>query len=108
MQHFLGIEELNAEDLESLLAAAAEIKRGLRAAAPPAPTGHILVNLFFESITEALSKGEKVELRGFGSFRVKRRKSRQGRNPKTGASVKVPEKVVPFFKPGKAFKGMVN
>ncbi len=51
MRHFLGIEELTAEDLESLLAAAAEIKRSLRTAAPPAPSGRILVNLFFESST---------------------------------------------------------
>jgi integration host factor subunit beta len=61
----------------------------------------LIVNTVFDNITEALSKGDKVELRGFGSFRIRQRNSRKGRNPKTGDSVSVPEKRVPFFKVGK-------
>ena len=66
----------------------------------------VIVNTIFESITEALSGGDKVELRGFGSFRVKRRKARNGQNPKTGERVRVPPKTVPFFKPGKELKSV--
>lgn len=62
----------------------------------------------FEAIMIALAKGDKVEIRGFGSFRLRRRKVRQGRNPKTGEKVRVPEKVVPFFKPGVELREMVD
>lgn len=68
----------------------------------------IVVNTVFQSIIEALTKGDKVELRGFGSFRARNRHSRVGRNPKTGESVEVPSKKVPFFKPGKDLKKLVN
>jgi integration host factor subunit beta len=68
----------------------------------------LIVNTIFDSITGALAKAEKVELRGFGSFRVRRRNARRGRNPKTGSSVSVPEKRVPFFKVGKRLKELVN
>lgn len=68
----------------------------------------LLVNTIFDSISGALAKGDKVELRGFGSFRIRRRNSRRGRNPKTGTSVSVPEKRVPFFKVGKHLKELVN
>jgi integration host factor subunit beta len=67
-----------------------------------------VVNTVFRSIIEALTTGDKVELRGFGSFRTRARKSRIGRNPKTGDKVPVPEKKVPFFKPGKQLKKLVN
>ena len=67
-----------------------------------------IVNTIFGSITDSLSKGDKVELRGFGSFRVRNRESRQGRNPKTGTTVHIPAKKVPFFKAGKELRGMVN
>ena len=67
-----------------------------------------IVNTIFDNITDALSKGDKVELRGFGSFRVRQRNSRRGRNPKTGTSVSVPEKRVPFFKVGKRLRELVN
>jgi len=67
-----------------------------------------IVNTIFGSITDSLSKGDKVELRGFGSFRVRSRESRQGRNPKTGTTVHIPAKKVPFFKAGKELRGMVN
>lgn len=68
----------------------------------------IIVNTVFASIVEALEKDEKIELRGFGSFRVRRRRSRQGRNPKTGDQVAVPEKRIPYFKPGKELKELIN
>jgi len=68
----------------------------------------IIVNSVFCSITEALQKDDKIELRGFGSFRVRRRRSRQGRNPKTGDHVAVPEKRIPYFKPGKELKDLIN
>lgn len=67
-----------------------------------------IVNTVFDSITEALAKGDKVELRGFGSFRIRQRNARKGRNPKTGSSVSVPEKRVPFFKVGKRLRELVN
>ena len=68
----------------------------------------LVVNTVFGCIVEALAGGDKVELRGFGSFRTRERHSRIGRNPKTGEHVEVPEKMVPFFKPGKNLKKLVN
>ena len=62
------------------------------------------VNTVFANITDALARGDKVELRGFGSFTIRKRHSRQGRNPKTGEVVHVPVKNVPFFKAGKDLK----
>ena|SRR5258708_39230134 len=67
-----------------------------------------LVEIIFDSITETLNKGEKIELRGFGSFRVRERNSRKGRNPKTGDSVSIPAKRVAYFKPGKELKELIN
>ncbi len=67
-----------------------------------------IVNILLSSITEALSKGDKVELRGFGSFRIRGRNPREGRNPKTGKAVHIPAKRVPFFKAGKELREMVD
>lgn len=67
-----------------------------------------VVTLFWQSIMDALKAGEHVELRGLGSFRVRARRPRQGRNPKTGAVVAIPAKRVPWFKPGKDLCGRVN
>ena len=67
-----------------------------------------LVEIVFESIIETLNHGEKIELRGFGSFRVRSRGARRGRNPKTGAPVDIPAKRVPYFKPGKEMKELIN
>jgi len=64
----------------------------------------IVVDTLFDSIRKALIDGDKVELRGFGSFRVKEKKAREGRNPKTGDKVSVPSKRIPYFKPGKNLK----
>ena len=67
-----------------------------------------LVNTIFNEIIDALSSGRRIELRGFGAFSVKHRKPRLGRNPRTGRSVEVEEKIVPFFKPGKLMKDKLN
>jgi len=67
-----------------------------------------VVNIVFGNIISALSEGDKVELRGFGCFRVRARDSRDGRNPRTGDKVKIPSKKVPFFKAGKALREMVD
>lgn len=67
-----------------------------------------IVSSVFEEITDALSRGDRVELRGFGAFSVKHRDARIGRNPRTGESVEVPEKRVPFFKTGKDLRDRMN
>ena len=67
-----------------------------------------IVSTVFEEITSALSRGDRVELRGFGAFSVKRRDSRMGRNPRTGEAVPVPAKSVPFFKTGKELRERMN
>ncbi len=67
-----------------------------------------IVNTIFDTITQALKDGNRVELREFGVISVRTRKARTGRNPKTGASVQVSEKKVPFFKAGKAVKKALN
>lgn len=67
-----------------------------------------IVNIVFDSIVQSLRSGEKIELRGFGSFRLRSRKSRTGRNPKTGEKVDVPSKKIPYFKPGKELKELIN
>lgn len=67
-----------------------------------------IVTTIFEEITEALAKRERVELRGFGAFSVKFRDARRGRNPRTGETVAVEQKVVPFFKTGKELRDRLN
>ncbi len=71
-------------------------------------SAEVIVNTVFDSIIEALHNGEKIELRGFGSFRLRERKARIGRNPKTGETVHVPTKKVPYFKAGKELKELIN
>lgn len=68
----------------------------------------IIVNTVFDSIVHSLKEGEKIELRGFGSFRIRHRGPRLGRNPKTGERVEVPAKRIPYFKPGKELREMLN
>jgi integration host factor subunit beta len=68
----------------------------------------LIIGTVFEEITQALARGDRVELRGFGAFTVKRRHARTGRNPRTGEMVEVEEKVVPFFKAGKELRERVN
>ena len=67
-----------------------------------------IVNTIFNEITDAMAAGNRVELRGFGAFSVKKRDSRTGRNPRTGESVQVDEKHVPFFKTGKLLRDRLN
>jgi integration host factor beta subunit len=66
------------------------------------------VNIIFDSMIDAMKRGERIELRGFGSFVVRERKPRMGRNPKSGAKVKLEERKVPFFKTGKELRLMVD
>lgn len=67
-----------------------------------------IINTVFDEVTQALSRGDRVELRGFGTFFTKQRRQRTGRNPRTGASVSVDQKVVPFFKTGKKLHHRLN
>jgi integration host factor subunit beta len=67
-----------------------------------------IVNAMFDAMTGALARGQRIEIRGFGSFAVKHRRARQGRNPKTGALVKVDAKLIPFFRAGKELRTEVN
>ena len=67
-----------------------------------------IVNTIFDEVTSAMSRGDRVELRGFGAFSVKQRDARVGRNPRTGETVKVKEKHVPFFKTGKLLRDRLN
>ena len=68
----------------------------------------VIVGTIFDEITDALSRGDRVELRGFGAFSVKHRPARTGRNPRTGAHVSVDQKSVPFFKTGKEMRERLN
>jgi integration host factor subunit beta len=67
-----------------------------------------IVDAIFDEITDALANGDRVELRGFGTFSVKERDARVGRNPRTGESVNVPPKKMPFFKTGKLLRDRMN
>jgi integration host factor subunit beta len=67
-----------------------------------------IVSTVFEEVTEALVRGDRVELRGFGAFSVRYRTSRVGRNPRTGEEVRVPDKAVPYFKTGKELRERLN
>jgi integration host factor subunit beta len=68
----------------------------------------VIVEAIFDSVVRSLRTGDKIEIRGFGSFRTRERQSRVGRNPKTGARVDVPAKRIPYFKPSKELKDLVN
>src|ERR1700682_4663052 len=68
----------------------------------------VIVEAIFDSVVRALRTGDKIEIRGFGSFRTRQRQPRVGRNPKTGARVDVPAKRIPYFKPSKELKDLVN
>jgi integration host factor subunit beta len=66
------------------------------------------VDTFFDEVAESLAQGGRVELRGFGAFSTRQRDARKGRNPRTGDTVEVPEKRVPYFKPGKEMRARLN
>ncbi len=70
--------------------------------------GEVIVDTIFDSVVGALKSGDKIEIRGFGSFRIRQRQPRIGRNPKTGSRVEVPAKRVPYFKPSKELRDLVN
>jgi integration host factor subunit beta len=84
------------------------IEEVLRITELPRKESETIVETIFESIIDALQKGDKIEIRGFGSFRTRQRRGRVGRNPKTGEKVEVPAKKIPFFKPSKELKDFVN
>jgi len=68
----------------------------------------VIVEAIFDSIVRSLRAGDKIEIRGYGSFRTRQRQPRVGRNPKTGTRVEVPSKRIPYFKPSKELKDLVN
>src|SRR5271170_2322587 len=84
------------------------VEEVIRATELPRKESEAIVETIFESIIQALQNGDKIEIRGFGSFRTRQRRGRIGRNPKTGAKVEVPPKKIPFFKPSKELKDFVN
>ncbi len=84
------------------------IEEVLRITELPRKESETIVETIFDSIIGSLQKGQKIEIRGFGSFRTRERRGRIGRNPKTGAKVEVPAKKIPFFKPSKELKDFVN
>ena len=86
-------------DLVDEVSAATELSR---------KDSEVIVEALFDSVVKALKNSDKLEVRGFGSFRIRKRKARQGRNPKTGEKVDVPEKKVPYFKPSKELKDLIN
>ena len=93
---------------EDSMTKAALVEEVARVAELTKKHSEVIVDAVFESIVNALQRGEKIELRGFGSFRLRRREPRKGRNPKTGDRVDVPSKRVPYFKPGKELKELIN
>ena len=84
------------------------VEEVIRTTELPRKDSETVVETIFESIIQALQSGDKIEIRGFGSFRTRQRRGRIGRNPKTGAKVDVPPKRIPFFKPSKELKDFVN
>jgi len=84
------------------------IEEVLRITELPRKESESIVETIFDSIIESIQKGDKIEIRGFGSFRTRQRRGRVGRNPKTGEKVEVPPKKIPFFKPSKELKDFVN
>jgi integration host factor subunit beta len=84
------------------------VEQVVRVTELPRKESEAVVETIFESIIGALQGGDRIEIRGFGSFRTRQRRGRTGRNPKTGAKVEVPPKRIPFFKPSKELKDHVN
>jgi len=84
------------------------VEEVIRTTELPRKDSESVVETIFESIIQALQSGDKIEIRGFGSFRTRQRRGRIGRNPKTGEKVEVPPKRIPFFKPSKELKDFVN
>jgi len=93
---------------ESTMTKADLVEEVARVTELPPKESEVVVETIFESIIQALQANDKIEIRGFGSFRTRQRRGRIGRNPKTGARVEVPPKRIPFFKPSKELKDFVN
>ena len=96
------------KEQQNTLTKADLIEEVLRITELPRKESESVVETIFDSIIESIQKGEKIEIRGFGSFRTRERRGRTGRNPKTGEKVDVPAKKIPFFKPSKELKDFVN
>jgi integration host factor subunit beta len=94
-----GIKAMTKADLIEEVSRLAELTR---------KDSEIIVETIFDSVVRSLRSGDKIEIRGFGSFRTRQRKPRVGRNPKTGARVEVPAKKIPYFKPSKELKDVIN
>src|SRR5438552_4010917 len=84
------------------------IEEGSRVVEMSRKEAEVIVEAIFDSIVRSLRGGDKIEIRGFGSFRTRQRQPRVGRNPKTGTRVDVPSKRIPYFKPSKELKDLVN
>jgi len=100
--------ELKAESCMTRMTKAELVEEVSRVSDLTKKHSEVIVDTVFQSIIDALHRGEKIELRGFGSFRLRKREPRKGRNPKTGDKVDVPPKRVPYFKPGKELKDLIN
>jgi integration host factor subunit beta len=95
-------------DKEHTMTKAELVEEVTRVTELPRKESEAVVETIFESIIAALQADDKIEIRGFGSFRTRERRGRTGRNPKTGEKVEVPAKKIPFFKPSKELKDYVN
>src|ERR1700689_3004090 len=99
---------VNKEDKDHTMTKADLVEEVTRVTELARKESETVVETIFESIIQALQTNDKIEIRGFGSFRTRQRRGRTGRNPKTGAKVDVPPKRIPFFKPSKELKDFVN
>jgi integration host factor subunit beta len=102
------MDSVGALKMNETMTKADLVEEVIRATELPRKDSEVIVETVFESIIQALQTGDKIEIRGFGSFRTRERRGRTGRNPKTGAKVEVPAKKIPFFKPSKELKDFVN
>lgn len=100
--------EAAAESKEHTMTKADLVEEVTRVTELPRKESEMVVETIFDSIIQALQTSDKIEIRGFGSFRTRQRRGRTGRNPKTGAKVEVPPKKIPYFKPSKELKDFVN
>src|SRR6476660_4283156 len=99
---------LNVRGREGVMTKADLIDEVSRLAELTRKDSEVIVETIFDSVVRSLRAGDKIEIRGFGSFRTRQRRPRVGRNPKTGERVEVPAKKIPFFKPSKELKDLVN
>ncbi|HXW55658.1 MAG TPA: HU family DNA-binding protein [Candidatus Cybelea sp.] len=101
-------DSAGAEQKDHTMTKADLVEEVTRVTELPRKESEAAVEIIFESIIGALQADDKIEIRGFGSFRTRQRRGRTGRNPKTGAKVEVPAKKIPYFKPSKELKDYVN